>query len=108
MPGGSVNQLTSKSTAVTLNKLCGQITTSAENMVGAGYAIFLVNNTTVVATDTINLSLSSVSSSVPGNYRHFICGVSAGSFGILVENRLSTALAETLVFNFAVVKAVNA
>jgi predicted dienelactone hydrolase len=37
--GGTVTQATSKSTAVTLNKSCGQITLNAANLVGRGCGV---------------------------------------------------------------------
>jgi len=68
---------------------------------------FTVTNSAVVGTDTINLNLAS-GNATAGTYRYWVEGVAAGSFKIVVENRSGGALSEALVFNFAVLKAVNA
>jgi hypothetical protein len=105
--GGTVTQLTSKSTGVTLSKTSGQITTNNAALASAAVVSFTVTNTTVAATDTINLNLQS-GNATAGTYRYWIDKVSAGSFVIAVENRSAGSLSEALVFNFAIVKAVNA
>jgi hypothetical protein len=105
--GGTVTQATSKSTAVTLNKLSGQVTTTTASMAAAAVVSFTVSNSTIAATDTINLNLAS-GNATAGTYRHWVEGIAAGSFKIVIENRSAGALAEALVFNFAVLKAVAA
>lgn len=105
--GGAVTQLTSKSTGVTLNKDSGQITMNNAALAAAGLVSFTVTNSEVAATDTINLNLAS-GNATAGTYRYWIDKVSAGSFVIAVENRSAGSLSEALVFNFAVVKGVNA
>jgi hypothetical protein len=105
--GGTVIQATSKSTAVTLNKASGQVTTNGASLAAAAVVSFVVNNSQVVATDTINLNLAS-GNATAGAYRYWVEAIGAGSFKIVIENRSGGALAEALVFNFAVVKAVNA
>jgi hypothetical protein len=105
--GGAVTQQTSKSTAVTLNKPCGQVTTSNASLAAAAVVSFAVSSSQVAATDTINLNLVS-GNATAGTYRYWVEGVAAGSFKIMVENRSAGALAEALTFNFAALKAVNA
>jgi len=105
--GGTVTQLTSKSTAVTVNKVSGQVTTHNASMAAAALVSFTVNNSAVAATDTINLNLAS-GNATAGTYRYWVEGIAAGVFKIVIENRSAGALAETLVFNFALLKAVNA
>jgi hypothetical protein len=104
--GGSVAQATSKSTAVTLNKPSGQVTTHNASLAAGGVISFVVNNSAVAASDTVNLNLKSGNAGA-GTYRYWIEGVAAGSFKIVIENRSAGALAEALVFNFAVIKAVS-
>jgi len=104
--GGTVTQLTSKSTGVTLNTLCGQITTHNAAMTAGSEVSFLVTNSTVVATDLVIVNLAS-----GGTTNTYVIGVeviSAGSFRILIENISSVGRSEALVLNFAVIKAVNA
>ena len=105
--GGTVTQATSKSTGVTLNKVSGQVTTNNASLAAAAMVSFTVTNSTVAATDTINLNLTS-GNATAGTYRYWIEGIAAGSFKIVIENRSGGALGEALVFTFAVVKAVNA
>lgn len=105
--GGTVSQATSKSTGVTLSKASGQITMNAAALASAAVVSFIVTNTVVAATDTINLNLQS-GNTTAGTYRYWIDKVSAGSFVIAVENRSAGSLSEALVLNFAVVKAVAA
>ena len=105
--GGAVTQATSKSTGVTLNKASGKITTNAASLAAGALVAFAVTNSAVAASDTIILNLAS-GNAAAGAYRYWVEGVAAGSFKIAVENRSGGALAEALVFNFAVLKAVSA
>ena len=66
-----------------------------------------MTNSAVAATDTVNLNLAS-GNATAGTYRYWVEGLAAGSFKIVIENRSGGALGEALVFNFAVLKAVNA
>jgi hypothetical protein len=60
-----------------------------------------------VVGDTINLNLASgAANSI--NYRYWVSAVGSNLFKIVVENRSAGALAEALVLNFAVFKAVTA
>lgn len=103
--GGAVVQATSKSTGVTVNKPAGQITTHAGSLAANAVVTFTVSNSNVAASDTININLQS-GNATAGAYRYWVDKVSAGSFVIAVENRTAGALAEALVFTFALVKAV--
>lgn len=105
--GGAVAQTTSKSSGVMLNKPCGQITTSGSALAANASVSFIVTNGEVAATDTIDLALAS-GNAAPGTYNYQVDQVSAGSFAIWLKNISAGSLAETLVFNFAVRKAVNA
>jgi hypothetical protein len=105
--GNAVTQATSKGTAVTINKPCGQITTNAASLAAGALIAFTVNNSLVAPTDTVKISLAG-GNATAGSYRHWVEGVSAGSFKVVVENRSGSALAEALLFNFALLKAVNA
>jgi hypothetical protein len=105
--GGAVTQATDKSTGVILNKLCGQITMSAAALAAGGGVSFTVTNSQVAATDTIELVLAS-GNAAAGTYAYQVGAVSSGSFAISVRNVSGGSLAEALVFNFAVKKAVAA
>ena len=105
--GGTVVQATSKSTGVTLNKPCGQIVVNAASLAAGASASFTVSNSQVAATDTIALVLASGSAGA-GTYDYHVDKVGAGSFVVWIKNVSAGALAEALVFNFSVNKAVAA
>lgn len=100
--GGTVTQITSRTTGVTLNKISGAITlVSAAGSATA--ATFIVTNSTVAATDVIILSQKSGTDL----YNLMVTAVAAGSFNISFRTTGGTTT-ETPVFNFAVIKAVAA
>jgi hypothetical protein len=104
--GGTVTQLTSKATAVTLDKTTGQITTHNAALAAAAEVTFTVNNSTVAATDTVIVNLAS-----GGTTNTYIVGVhavAAGSFDIIIGNMSVTSRSEALVLNYAVIKGVSA
>jgi hypothetical protein len=92
---------------VTLNKLCGRIAMTAEQLAAGATVVFTVNNSQVAATDTVDLVLAS-GAATAGTYNYQIDKVAAGSFVVWVRNISDTPLAEPLEFNFAVKKAVAA
>lgn len=101
--GGAVTQITSRSTSVTLNAICGAITLVS----AAGSATpfsFTVTNSAVAASDTIHLSQKSGTDKYT---TQVVTAVAAGSFQVTLANASGTTT-ETPVFNFAVVKAVAA
>jgi hypothetical protein len=104
--GGSVSQATNKTTAVTINKICGQITMSAGSLSSNAEATFTVNNSTVSSTDVIIVNHASVGTS--GAYVVMISNVSSGSFNITVSNISGSSKNEAIVLNFAVIKSVTA
>jgi len=105
--GGAVTQATSRTTPVTLSKLCGAITTNNASLAAGAEATFTVTNTTVAATDTVVVSLKTPSST--GLSLPFVSTTAAGSFDITLTNlHASTADTSASVINFAVHKAVAA
>lgn len=103
--GGSVIQATSRSTGVTLSKVTGQITTTADSLAGLAIVTFTVTNTAVAATDTV------VVSKVSGDADTFcwVNAVGAGSFNVTLRNSHAVDADTTaFVFNFAVIKGVTA
>lgn len=105
--GGAVAQATSKSTGVTLNKPCGQVTMNAAALAAGASVAFTVTNSQVAASDAVSLSLAS-GNAAAGTYNYQVDKVSAGSFVISVKNISAGSLSEALVFNFALLKAVAA
>ena len=102
--GGAVTQATSKSTAVTLNRICGQITMNGAALANAAEVAFTVNNSLVAATDVPVVAIASAATS--GAYFVTVQAVAAGSFSINVGNASAGSLSEALVLNFVVIKGV--
>jgi hypothetical protein len=102
--GGTVTQVTSKTTAVTLNKVCGSITTH-NAAVGSNVTIqFTLTNSAIAAGDVI--VINHISGGSPGYYL-VQAAAAAGSATIYVRNTHTAALGEALVLEFAVIKAVT-
>jgi hypothetical protein len=100
--GGTVTQGTSRTTGVTLNKTNGAITLfSAAGL--ATFQSFTVTNSTVAATDVVQVSQKSGTDL----YQIFVTAVAAGSFRITFATTGGVTI-EQPVFNFAVIKAVTA
>lgn len=104
--GGAVTQLTNRSTGVTLNTLCGTITTDATSLAAGAEATFTVTNDKVTARDVVVVSATggqTAATSVP-----VVSAVGAGSFAITLTNlNASTADTGAMVINFMVLKAAN-
>ena len=103
--GGTVTQATSKATAVTLNKKCGQITMNAAALAADTTVTFVLTNSTIAATDL--LVLNHVSGGTAGSYL-LNAQAAAGSVSINVRNVTAGSLSEAIVIGFAVIKAVIA
>jgi len=103
--GGTVTQATNKTTGVTLNKVCGQITMAAGTINAGAEATFAVTNSAVGTTDCVVVNHDSVGTS--GAYGVFAHNIGAGSFSITVTNLSAGNLDEQIVLNFAVIKAVT-
>lgn len=98
--GGTVTQLTSKNTPVTLNKTNGQITMNNAALAAGASISFQFNNTTIAATDVVIAH--------PGNFGTYTAStyfVTAGACGIRVTNISGGSLSEAVTINFAVIKA---
>jgi len=104
--GGTVTQASSKSTGVTLNKRCGQITMNNASLSAAAEVSFTLTNSTIAATDVVMVCIGS--GATAGAYNVQCDAVAAGSCRISVGNMSSGSLSEALVLNFVVIKAVNA
>lgn len=104
--GGTVTQQTNKTTGVTLNKICGQVTMQAAALAAAAKATFTVTNSCCAATDIPQVCV--VSGGTANAYRATVAAVAAGSFAITVENITAGSLSEAPVVGFFVNKAVIA
>lgn len=103
--GGTVTQATSKSTGVTLDKRCGQITMHNATLNADTTVSFTLTNSTIAATDL--LVLNHVSDGTAGSYV-LNAQCAAGSASINVRNVTAGNLSEAIVIGFAVVKAATA
>ena len=98
---GTVTQLTSKSTAVTLDKSAGQITMNNANLATVTTVSFTLNNTTIGAKDTLVVCIAS--GATVGAYLVYVSNLAAGSATISLRNFTAGTLGEAVVVNFAVI-----
>lgn len=104
--GGTVTQATSKTTAVTLNTACGDITMSNSALSAGSLATFTLTNSNIQTGDV--LILNHVSGGTEGAYfMNAQCG--SGLASINVRNILFVgSLSEAIVVRFVLIKAVTA
>ena len=98
---GAVTQLTSKSTAVTLNKSAGQITMNSASLAATTNVTFTFNNSLITSKDVIIVNVTGVGSG--SDYNCWIANMTAGSATITLRNTTGGALAEAVVINFAII-----
>lgn len=98
---GTVTQLTSKSTGVTLNRSAGQITMNNASLATATNVSFILTNSTITAKDVVVLSVAA--NATAGAYNCWISGKATGSCTITLRNLSGGSLSEAVVINFAVI-----
>ena len=106
--GSTVTQATSITTGVTINKVCGTITTVSSTLGTGADATFTVTNSTVAATDVVIASIKSYGGTADGIPTVHVSATAAGSFDVNIRNQGATTLDAVIVINFAVIKAVAA
>lgn len=99
---GAVTQLTSKATAVTLNKSAGRITMNNASLATATNATFTLNNSYISANDTVILTISG-GQTTPGSYNAFANALATGTVSITLRNISGGPLSEAVVINFAII-----
>lgn len=104
--GGTVTQATSKTTGVTLDKLCGDITMNAAALAASTTVSFVLTSNKIAAGDTLILRHSATGTF--GAYTLNAHGFAAGSCTIDVRNVSLGSLSEAIVIRYAVIKAVQA
>lgn len=104
--GGTQTQGTSKSTSVTLNTICGQITTHNANLNAGASVIFQLANSRIAAGDVaiVNVADNAATDNV---YRIEVAMIGAGFINLRLTNTSGGNLAEAVRINFAVIKAVT-
>ena len=103
--GGTITQITSKATSVTLSKSTGQITLNNAALAADTTVSFTLTNTVIEAGDI--LIMNHISGGTAGSYL-LNAQSTAGSASINVRNITTGSLSEAIVIAFAVIKAVAA
>ncbi len=104
--GGAVTQATSRTTGVTINKVCGRITLFSTTTTAGTFASFTVTNSAVAANDVVIVNIGS--GATANSYSVTVSAVAAGSFRVQIANAAAVGTAEAPILNFAVIKATNA
>ena len=99
---GTVTQLTSKSTAVTLDKSAGRITMNNASLTTATNATFTLNNALISANDTVILTISG-GQATAGSYNVFANSLATGSVSITLRNISGGTLSEAVVINYCII-----
>lgn len=105
--GGTVTQLTSKATSVTLNKPCGQITMSNAALAAGASAGFAFYNSNIAITDNIIIQLKGGTFASIGTYQTYVDYVQAGFCFIFIKNISAGSLSEAVGINFSIIKGVT-
>lgn len=100
--GGTVTQLTSKSTGVTLNTVTGEITMNAAALAANTAVSFTLTNSAIAVSDYV--MCQPVSGGTAGAY-DCDATAAAGSATVVVTNRTAGSLSEAVVIKFVVFKA---
>ncbi len=103
--GAVVTQATNRTTAVTINALCGTITTNSTSLAAEAAASFTVNNPAVGANDVVVVCQRGGAVGVMTDV--VVIAVAAGSFTLAVMNgNVASGTAETgaIRIGFAVIK----
>lgn len=101
--GGTVTQLTNKSTAVTLNKVTGRITTAADALAGNTTVFFTLNNSVLNDADILQVNLKD-SVAADGTYQVWVTTVGTGLARIAIRNITGSSASSAIAINFAVVR----
>ena len=97
---GTVTQLTSKATGVTLNKSCGQITLNDAALAGTTNVTFTLTNSVISTKDVLILNVYGGTSE---SYNAWVSGLAAGAATITVRNITAGSLSEAININFAII-----
>ena len=107
--GGTVTQATSKSTAVTLNKPCGQITMNAASLAAGAVVGFVLNNSLLQGSDTIVPSIVANGVVDPALYNVWAAVSSGGAnTTIYLRNVSAGALSQAIIIDFKIIKGATA
>jgi len=102
--GGTITQATSKATAFTLSKMCGQITTAADVLNAATIVSATWTNSLIAATDVVIINHKS--GGTLGAYTINVACLAVMAT-LSIRNNTASPLGETLILNFVVIKSVT-
>jgi hypothetical protein len=100
--GGTVTQLTSKSTSVTLNKSTGIITMNNAALAAGASVTFTLNNSLLYGADNMI-----VTNNIGTNYSMKVSDINDFSAYITVKNESAGSLSDIVQINFAIIKGVH-
>lgn len=104
--GGSVTQLTSKSTTVVLNKMCGKIITNNAALAADTTVYFGLNNTKISVNDLVIVNVQSPGLATEGTYQAW-ADVGINNVAIICLRNISAGpLSEAVALTFSVIKGV--
>jgi hypothetical protein len=98
---GTVTQLTSKSTPVTLNKSAGRITMHNAALAGNTAVTFTLTNSVISAKDVMILNVSSGASIA--SYNSWVDVIASNQATITLRNATTSSLAEAVVLNYSII-----
>lgn len=101
--GGTITQITNKSTPVTLSTWSGQITTNNASLAAGAEVTFVVTNTNVTALDVVCISIAS-SPDGDSEVIAYVNRVASGAFDIVLSNLSGNADTGAIVINFVVLR----
>jgi len=105
--GGTVTQLTSKSTAVTLNKPSGQIIMNNASLAANTPVAFNLTNSLISINDIVALNVETVGGVTRDVYNVWACPYIGGT-EVHIRNISGTARSEAVVINYSVIKGATA
>lgn len=102
---GTVTQLTSKSTAVTLNTPTGRITMDDASLNNNTTVIFRMNNSTIITNDVVIVNISG-GVSAAGDYLAYVADIGTGFADLALANRKGGggSLSEAVQMTFVVIR----
>jgi hypothetical protein len=99
---GTVTQTTSKSTAVTLDKVTGRITMHDASLSQNSAVTFTLNNSELTGNDLLLINIAG--GGTPGSYAIEVCCNQVGSALLKLRNTTNNSLAEPVELLFAIIK----
>lgn len=106
--GGTVTQLTSKSTAVTLNKPSGSVIMNNAALASQANTYFEINNNKFLSTDGVVITQNDAGSYLAANYDVWVTYKVDGVMGLVVKNLSPSTLSDAVRFRFDLIRGANA